>query len=213
MIALIEKSLAKKRSHIIDYATLKNILINLGYLGIKDKINKLKEKGIIKTLKRELFVHTSQFTNNIISKEIISNNILGPSYISLDYALYHHNLIPEKVYEITAITTKRSKNFNTEYGLFSYKQMRKDLFPVGLKIEFSINGNFLIASKEKALCDKLYFSKSIKISSLKIMMEYLENDLRIDFDELNDLDIDILREYYKKTRSKKIGLLIKVFEK
>jgi len=213
MDILIERALAKNRSHIIDYAMVKNILINIGYSSVKDKIKNLKDKGIIKTLKRGLFVHTSQFTKNIISKEIISNNMLGPSYISLDYALYYHGLIPEKVYEITAITTKRSKKFETEYGLFSYKRMIKNLFPLGLKIEPSKNGNFLIASKEKVICDKLYFSKNIKISSQKVMMEYLENDLRIDFEELNDLDMDILKKYYEITKSKKIGFLIKVFEK
>lgn len=110
MDLLIEKKLSKYKTHIIDYATLKSILVNIGYTNINDKINNLKQKGIIKSVKKELYIHTSLINKNIVSKELISNNLLGtPSYISLDYALYFYGLIPESVREITAITTKRSK--------------------------------------------------------------------------------------------------------
>ncbi len=210
MNVLIEKALSKNKSHIIDHATLTSILIANGYVSIKDKIDNLKQKGIIKTLKKGLYVHTSQYTKNIISKEIIANNMLGPSYVSFDYALYFYGLIPESVYEITSATTKRTKSFQTDYGIFKYRQLKKELFPLGLKIRSSKNGNFMIATKEKALCDKVYFTKDIKITSQKAMVEFLEDDLRIDFDELEDFNIDIIQKYYEISKSKKIGFLLKI---
>lgn len=226
MDADIEKSLMKSRTHIIDYATIKNILINNGFKSIKDKINNLKKKKILRTLIKGFYIHNSLYIKNIISKEIISNNILGPSYISFDYALSYYNLIPEAVYHITSATTKRSKKFETNYGTFNYKQIKKELFGIGLTIESLNSCNFLIAKKEKALCDKIYyFSKDIKITSKKAMLDYLINDLRIDFDEFfnnnsnnnspeTNLDFDgnIIKEYYKISRSKKIKLLLNVIE-
>ena len=56
MNTIIEKSLAQSKSHIIDHATLSTILKNNGYKAIKDKIDNLKQKGIIKTLKKRLII-------------------------------------------------------------------------------------------------------------------------------------------------------------
>ena len=209
MDLLIEEKLSKYKTHIIDYATLKSILINLAYANINDKINNLKQKGIIKSLKPGLYIHTSVTNKNIISKELISNSLLSsPSYISLDYALYFYDLIPETVHEITAVTTKRSKVFKTDFGIFSYKQIKKELFAIGIKIESSKHGNYWIATKEKALCDKIYFTKAVKLTSKSSMAKFIENDLRIDIDELSDFNSQIISEYYQISKSKKIKILL-----
>ena len=208
----IEKSLLQYKTHIIDHATLSSILVNNGYAGINDKINKLKKKGNIETLKRGLYLHKSPFVQNPISKEIIANTMMSPSYISFDYALYYHDLIPESVFDITSATTKRSKLFKTNNGTFSFKQIKKELFSIGLTIEPTKNGNFIIATKEKALCDKVYYTKDVQISSKKAMIQFLLDDLRIDIEELEDCDIDIFIKYYEISKSKKIKFLIQAIE-
>jgi len=209
MDLLIEKELLNIKTHIIDYATLKSILINLGYTNINDKINSLKRKGIIISLKKGLYIHTSSVNNNIVSKEIISNNLLdGPSYISLDYALYYYGLIPEAVHEVTAVTTKRSKKFNTDFGIFSYKQIKKELFNIGLKIETSAKGSFLIAGKAKAICDKVYFTKEISLTSKQTIIEFLADDIRMDIDDLTGINMEVIESYYAISKSKKIKLLM-----
>ena len=63
---------------------------------------------------------------------------------------------------------KGQKKFTTGIGTFSFKQVKKELYPLGLKIESLKHGNFIIASKEKALCDKIYYTKDIKINSKKV---------------------------------------------
>lgn len=208
----IEKALASFKSHIIDHATLANILLTLGYARINDKIADLKRKGMIVSLKSGLYVHTSPLSSNIVSKEIIANNLLGPSYISFDYALSFYGLIPERVHEVTSATTKRSKAFQTDFGVFSYRQISKELYPIGLQIHSLKNGNFLMASKEKALCDKVYFTKDISIRTKSAMMEFLINDLRIDLDELINCDIETLKHYKNISKSKKIELLASILE-
>ena len=208
----IEKNLQQYNTHIIDHASLATILLNNGYNGINDKINKLKKDGFLQTLKRGLYLHKSPFTDTVISKEIIANTLLSPSYISFDYALYFYGLIPEIVYDVTSATTKRSKNFNTLIGTYSFKQIKKELYPIGLKIESEKNGNFIIASKEKALCDKIYYTKNINITSKKKMIEFLEDDLRVDFEELEDCDVEIFKKYYEISKSKKIKFLLQVIE-
>ncbi len=206
----IEKNLQAYQSHIIDYATLSNIIKNNGYIGIKDKIKNLKKDGFIQSLKKGFYLHTSPFFKNIYSKEIIANTLLSPSYISFDYALYYHNLIPESVYDVSSATTKRSKDFENYTGKYSYKQIKKELYPIGLKIEKTKVGNFLIATKEKALCDKVYYTKDIKITNKKMMLKFLIDDLRIDLDEFDDCNMGIISKYCEISKSKKISLLEKV---
>jgi predicted transcriptional regulator of viral defense system len=208
----IEKNLQQYKTHIIDHATLATILINNGYNGINDKINKLKKDGLIETLKRGLYLHKSPFTTTYITKEIIANTLLSPSYISFDYALYFHGLIPESVHDITSATTKRTKSFKTKTGTYSFRQVKKELYPLGLTIESTKNGNFLIATKEKALCDKIYYTKDITITSKKVMLEFLEDDLRIDSEELEDCNIEIFKKYYEVSKSKKIKFLLELIE-
>lgn len=208
----LERVLDKYPSRIIEHATLSSILENLAYKRINDKIVQLKNKGILTPLKSGLYVYNPLFNNTLLSKEIIANILLGPSYVSLDFALWFHGLIPESVHEITSISIKRSKSFETPYGVFSYAQIKKELFNIGLEIKTSKSGNFIIASKEKALCDKVYFTKDIDLRSQKAMREFLEDDLRIDMDELENCDIKIFEEYAKVSKSKKIEILTKVIK-
>jgi len=208
----LERELKKYPSRVIEHTTLSQILSNLGYNRINDKIVQLKNKGILTALKSGLYLYNPVYNEALVSKEIIANLLLGPSYISFDYALWYHGLIPESVQTIQSATTKRSKSYFTPLGVFSYKQIKKELYNIALEIHDSKGGNFIIASKEKALCDKVYYTKDIPIRSKSAMFAFLEDDLRIDLDELVESNIKVFGEYYKVTKSKKIALLQKIIE-
>ena len=208
----IERELKKYPSRIIEHTTLSQMLSNLEYNRINDKIVQLKNKGVLTALKSGLYLYNPVYDEALVSKEIIANLLLGPSYLSFDYALWYHGLIPESVQTIQSATTKRSKFYSTPLGVFSYKQVKKELYNIALEIHNTKSGNFIIASKEKALCDKVYYTKDIPIRSKSTMIEFLEDDLRIDLDELIESDIKVFGEYCKVTKSKKIALLKRIIE-
>jgi len=208
----LERELKKYPSRIIEHSTISQILSNLGYNRINDKIVQMKNKGMLTALKSGLYLYNPVYDEALVSKEIIANLLLGPSYISFDYALWYHGLIPESVQTIQSATTKRSKSYSTPLGVFSYKQVKKELYNIALEIHDSKGGNFIIASKEKALCDKVYYTKDIPIRSKSAMFAFLEDDLRIDLDELVESDIKVFGEYFQVTKSKKIALLQKIIE-
>jgi predicted transcriptional regulator of viral defense system len=209
MNRLIEERLSRYKSQIIDYAGLKSILVNLEFSNINDKIKKLRDDQVLKPLKKGIYIFNSTTSDNVISKELISNILLGnPSYISLDYALSYYGLIPEAVHEITAVTTKRSKLYETDYGIFSYKHIKNELFDLGLNLKSTPKGNFLIALKEKALCDKIFLTRDIQLTSKQMMLEFLLDDLRIDTEIFNALNIKIVSTYYEISKSKKIQIFL-----
>lgn len=76
-----------------------------------------------------------------------------PSYISLEYALYHHGLIDQVPESITLITTGKSQRISCEGKELEYSHIREDLY-----FGYEIVGNSLIATKEKALLDIAYLT-------------------------------------------------------
>ncbi|MCF6172817.1 MAG: hypothetical protein L3J44_03425, partial [Campylobacteraceae bacterium] len=136
----LERELKKYSSRIIEHSTISQILSNLGYSRINDKIVQMKNKGILTALKSGLYLYNPVYDEALVSKEIIANLLLGPSYISFDYALWYHGLIPESVHEIQSATTKRTKSYSTPLGVFSYKQIKKELYNISLEIHNSKGG-------------------------------------------------------------------------
>lgn len=208
----IEQQLQKIPTRVIEHTTISSILSELGYNRINDKIAHLIKNKVLEQVKKGLYVYVPLRSEVLLSTELIANILISPSYISLDYALSHYNIIPERVDEITSITTKRSKDFKTSYGVFSFKQIKRELFNLGLHIEQLQNATYIIATKEKALCDKLFFTKNIKLRNKNAMLEFLQDDLRVDLDEFRYADLEIFNNYFSISKSHKIGILTKIIQ-
>ena len=208
----IERALQKIPTRIIEHATIASILHELGYSRINDKIIQLIKHNVLTQIKRGLYAYMPLHNNILLPIELIANTLLSPSYISLDYALSYHNIIPEKVWEITSMTTKRSKDFKTPYGVFSFKQIKKEIFRLGLQMERTQNATYVIATKEKALCDKVFFTRNIDLRSKSAMLKFLEDDLRVDLDEFQDANLETFENYFNISKSYKIGILAKIIQ-
>lgn len=138
--------------------------------------------------------------------------IYGPSYLSFDYALAYYNLIPEAVYTYTSATynKRKSKTYVTPFGTFIYRDVPKEAFRYDVNV-IEVDGYvYHIASKEKALCDKLYSLKPLNnLKELKIM---LFEDLRINEDEFNHLNKETLVSLATKYKSKNLRLLVNLIK-
>lgn len=139
--------------------------------------------------------------------------IYGPSYISFDFALSFYGLIPEAVYNYTCATYNKNKSkiYKNKFGTYLYRDIPKSVFELGIIINTDEYYSYQIATKEKALCDKLYSISPVK--SLKELKELLFNDLRIyeeEFEKLNKQDIFILAPLYHSTN---LNLLVKLLKK
>ena len=161
---------------------------------INEKARALENKGILIRLKKGMYVASKMETGKELSRELIANHIYGPSYIGREYALRYYGLIPERVYLLTSVTTKHSRDFDNALGKFSYQNCSPEYFPVGIRME-SIDGvNFLMASPEKALCDVINFSRNIVLNSMNDVETYLEEDIRFDTEALDGFQIDLLEQ-------------------
>lgn len=193
----------KLPKHPIDYLYLMDLLKT--YRSPRDKISRMIKKKEIIQVKKGLYVLSPEFGSQINLK-ILANLIYGPSYISLEYALSYWGLIPEKVEEVTSMTNKRNKVFETPVGRFSYKYLQSSKFSVGIERISEENGAFLIASKEKAICDRLALIKGLRANEIA---EFFEYDLRLDINELSGLDIELVREIERVYKNKSVTAFLK----
>ena len=165
-------------------------------------IGLMVKRGEITRIKKGLYVWGEK-SNQPFSREVLSNLIYGPSYVSLEYALFFHGLIPERVEVITAVATKKKKEFETPVGLFTYEHLNIEAYPWGISlVEIDQGITCMIASPEKALLDtiSLRIKSGVEVSDLK---NFLFHDLRIDPGQFSELDskklIDLSSQYKNKS--------------
>lgn len=177
----------------------------------KDKVSDLERNGLIVRIKRDLYVVSEKVHGKEISRELVANHLYSPSYVSLETALAYYGLIPERVYSVRSVCTKMHKNYDTPLGHFEFVKVPDGYFSIGIRQEIVNNEYaFLIASPEKALCDKIICTPNIRIQSVKAMREYLEEDLRFEMSALQNFDIEIIKQCVAVGRKKgELEILIK----
>lgn len=109
-------------------------------------------QGLFIRLKRGVYA----LKTDLPSEEEIANVLYKPSYISLEYALAYYDMLPEMPYRVTSVTTKPTRLFTTTHLTFGYYTIKKEAYR-GYGLVKTETKSFLIADREKALLDYLYF--------------------------------------------------------
>lgn len=177
------------------------------------KVQALEKSGELIRLKRNLFIVNPELAGKDTDARLCANHLYGPSYVSLQWALRYYGLIPEQVFMMTSVTTKRSRSFRTPLGTFSYMQVPSGYFPIGIDGVEENGVQFLMASPEKALCDTILQDNFVPHQSVKALTAYLEEDLRLDMEMLQKFDARIIRECMDTGRKAQIfSNLIKIVQ-
>jgi len=160
------------------------------YKRPNDKINELVKKGILISIKKGLYIPGPKMNMPKPEPFLIANHLWGPSYISLETALSYWGLIPERVYEISSVTIKTTKTYKTPIGRFSYFHMSLPYYSFGIQsVSLTPRQVVLVASPEKALCDKIVMTSGVFLRSSRQVQEFLIDDLRIDEEMLGKFDL------------------------
>lgn len=165
------------------------------YRRPNDKIAALLAGGDLVQLRRGLYLLGVEHRTTAVSLPLVANILFGPSYVSLDFALGWHALIPEGVVEVSSVTPRRSRQYDTPMGRFSYTHLPADWYGIGVRMEKNPEGlYFLMAGPEKALCDKVLLTRNLKALNVASMRAYLLEDLRLDPDAVAAFDLGIFEQ-------------------
>ncbi|MCE5262184.1 MAG: hypothetical protein LLG97_01480 [Deltaproteobacteria bacterium] len=195
-----------------DYLALLSALD--GYARPRDRITALLRRGEIVRVKKGIYVFGEGSRARPFSPEVLANRLFGPSYISLDSALWRHGLIPERPEAVTSVTCGRPRRFSTPVGPFVYRPLSLKAYRIGIDQALSEGGRpFLIATPEKALADKVHDARGTALLSLYEMESYLTERLGIAPERLAALDVAKLAEIRHCFGSAKIQLLHRVIRR
>lgn len=93
---------------------------------------------------------------------MVANKIYEPSYISLESALAYYGVIPETVLGVTSISSRKTRQYDSAWGVFSYRSV-KPQYMIGYQVIENTPGiKFKIAYLEKVLLDYLYLHSEIQ---------------------------------------------------
>lgn len=127
------------------------LLFGVSAVAASALLHRYKKRGFILQLKRGFYV----FPDALPPDVYVANKLYSPSYISLEFALSYYGVIPETVYEITSVTMKATRRFETLGKIFSYRKIKKTAY-TGYSAERQGGVSFYIADAEKAFVDANY---------------------------------------------------------
>ena len=165
----------------------------------RGRIKRAVASGDLIRLRRGLYIVGERWRRgHLLESYEIAQGIYGPSFISLESALSYHGLIPEAVYTMTSVTTKRRKSFNTPLGQFSYQSVPSFNFYIGAERIEDGGSVYFMASPWRAIADFIYCHK-LDWKGLAP----LEESLRIDPNDIARArleDVEALVYYFKSRR-------------
>lgn len=192
-LAVLTKKIYESGLSFFTLKTLKDVLDIKKDSALFSLVKKLVEAEILLRVERNKYV----LKGARISDFSLANFIYQPSYISFESALNFYGILSQFPYEISSATTRKTVKKKFEGKIFTYSEIKKDLF-----WGYEKKDNFIIALPEKALLDQLYLAaKGYK-------------KINLDEYELDKVRAATLKEYlnkYPKTRQFKNA--IKLLEK
>lgn len=138
-----------------------------------------QDTGEIVKIRNGLYARTDFEMRGDLDRFLVAKNLYEPSYVSLHSALKYYNIIPESVYTVTSLTTRKTQEFSFNHTTYSFQKLKQKLFFGFSPVEWR-GETFLMASPEKALLDLAYFEPRFSDP------DWLE-EMRFDPMELRDL--------------------------
>lgn len=173
------------------------------YGAPKNKISRMVNSGQLLRVVNGLYE-----TDSEAPPVCLAASIYGPSYVSFQYALAFHDLIPEDVPVITSATfgKGKAKRYVTPFGTFTFHDIPKAAFPYGIELHELQGRPFRIASLTKAVCDTLWLMPPA--NNYRELEEALYENLRLDasaITRISSADVRFLAERYRSTTIRKLA--------
>lgn len=165
--------------------------------SLKNNLSIWQKKGLLIKLRKGLYILNEQDRKITPSRLFMANALYPPSYISTEYALFYYGLIPEKVEDLTSVTTKKTTRFENLFGSFHYQHLKTELFFGMTRITDESGLLVFLAYPEKAILDFIYLNlQDVKDKGV----DFFEGSYR--FGNLNILKKKRLMEFTKRYKNK-----------
>ena len=126
--------------------------------AMRNQLTRWQKRGLVIRLKRGIYALNKRDRRVNFSRFFLANQLLWPSYVSMESALSYYDLIPETVADVTSVSTKKTSRFTNSIGRFIYQHIKPDAFRGYRTYKDEAGLECLIAEPEKAVVDFLYLN-------------------------------------------------------
>ncbi len=171
---------------------------------LRNQLSRWEKQNLVHKLKKGLYVLNEADRKASLSRTFIANQIYSPSYISTEYALGFYRLIPERIADVTSVTTRKTYRVSNTFGTFVYQHISEKVFAGFTILQDEAKHPFLIAFPEKAMVDFIYLNlKRFTPGDSNVF----EGSFR--FQNLDMLKKKVLLDYAQLFGNRKLVLVIK----
>ena len=126
--------------------------------AMRNQLTRWQKKGLVIQLKRGIYTLNKRDRKVNSSRFFVANQLLWPSYVSLESALSYYGFIPEAVADVTSVSTKKTSRFTNPIGRFVYQRVKPNAFRGYRSYKDESGFECMIAEPEKAVVDFLYLN-------------------------------------------------------
>lgn len=127
-------------------------VLGISAVAARFLVHRYAKRGGFSKLRKGLYCLADQ----IPSELSIANRLYAPSYLSFEFALSYHHLIPEVTYVMTSATSRPTRTLTALGKTFEYHRLKRVAFTGYEPMKVSTE-TILMATPEKALVDTLYY--------------------------------------------------------
>lgn len=125
-------------------------------IHVRRQLGRWVKAGKVYQLRRGLYALAPPYQQVKPHPFLVANQLVRPSYVSLQSALAYYGLIPEYVPVTTNVTSDRPHEFATPLGKFKFQRVKTERFFAFNLEDLGDDQNAYVALPEKALLDLAY---------------------------------------------------------
>ncbi len=157
--------------------------------------------GKLLPLRRGMYAFAECYRRTDIEPAALANHLYSPSYLSLQWALSWHGLIPERAVTFTSVATRQTRQFRNDFGAFTYRHLKPECFFGHHTV--TLNGHDVcLARPEKALLDLWHLEPGAWDEARMSEMRFQNTEI---------LDLDLLAALARRWGSPRLGQALDTF--
>lgn len=161
---------------------------------LRTQLHRWTRAGKLLSLRRGMYAFADGTRRGAINPAVLANYLYHPSYLSTYWALGYYGLIPERVVELTSITTRVTREFVNDLGTFRYSTIKREAF-FGYAAVSMDGDKVLLAEPEKAILDLWHLQRGAWDRDRMTAMRFQSTEA---------VDRHRLEEYAKRFRSPRL---------
>jgi predicted transcriptional regulator of viral defense system len=183
----------------------------LSFLGederiLRNQLSRWQKQGLVVQLKRGMYLLNRNDRSKEPSRFFLANQMVFPSYVSLESALAYYHIIPEAVYQVTSVTTGKPAQYLSSEGAYVFRHVKQSLFFGFDTIRDERGFKVLLAEPEKAMLDFFYLN----------LAQFSSTDKNIFIESYRFAGYEVLRpqrltDYAARFESSKLERVVQLF--